>query len=103
MNDLIKQKDWEKKLQDIFNELELSEKESINFSEGYIKTYQLFQQIHQKAVEEIIEEIREKIQGYYNNSEARSSDYQCQQEGYEYGLEDALTILSNLSLKEKKE
>lgn len=37
-----KQREWEKELQDIFNELEMGNMGVDNFSEAYKKTYQLF-------------------------------------------------------------
>lgn len=50
----------------------------------------------QKSIKERDEEIEEKIGDLLNKSESRASELECSQEGYEYGLED---ILSDLSQK----
>lgn len=51
---------------------------------------------HQKALSraEVLEEVRGKVEELHSTSETGSVQHECSQEGYEYGLEDVLDLLT---------
>lgn len=38
-------------------------------------------------------QLRDELKELHRNSETRSAELQCSQEGYEYGLEDAIKLI----------
>ena len=54
--------------------------------------YEITQRIYDFIDQNFIgkEEVREKIKTLHDNSESRTSELDCSQEGYEYGLEAVL-------------
>lgn len=46
--------------------------------------------------EEVLEEVDDAIAELLRTSEVGSAKHECQQEGYEYGLEDAIAVLRKI-------